>query len=52
MEKGEAKKKAINIVVEPSMKTDAYDLIRGEECVNIKGGSSKAVFYACKVCGK
>ena len=42
----EARKNAINIVVEPSMKTDAYDLTVEKNAVNIKGGSSKAVFYA------
>ena len=46
VENGEARKNAINIVVDPSMKTDAYDLTVEKNAVNIKGGSSKAVFYA------
>ena len=43
---GETKKNAINIFVDPSMKADAYDLTVEKNAVNIKGGSSKAVFYA------
>lgn len=46
VENGETKKNAINIFVDPSMKADAYDLTVEKNAVNIKGGSSKAVFYA------
>ena len=46
MVNGETKKNAINIFVDPSMKADAYDLTVEKNAVNIKGGSSKAVFYA------
>lgn len=43
---GETKKNAINIFVDPSMKADACDLTVEKNAVNMKGGSSKAVFYA------
>lgn len=43
---GEVKKDAVNIIVDASMKTDAYELIVTDKSVDVKGGSSKAVFYA------
>jgi len=43
---GEMKRDAINITVDTSMKTDAYDLTVGKKAIDIKSGSSKAVFYA------
>lgn len=43
---GEVKKDAVNIIVDSSMKTDAYELIVTDKSVDVKGGSSKAVFYA------
>ncbi len=46
VENGEAKKNAVNIVVDPSMKEEAYDLTVEKNVINIKGGSSRAVFYA------
>lgn len=43
---GEIKRDAINIAVDPSMRADAYDLTVGKKAIDIKAGSSKAVFYA------
>ena len=43
---GEMKRDAINIAVDPSMRADAYDLTVGKKAIDIKAGSSKAVFYA------
>lgn len=46
IENGEMKRDAINITVDPSMKTDAYDLTVGKKAIDIKAGSSRSVFYA------
>lgn len=46
IENGVAQKNAVNITVEPSMKTDAYELDVTDQSIDIKGGSSRAVFYA------
>lgn len=43
---GDVKRDAINIIVDPSMKADAYDLTVEKKAIDIKAGSSKAVFYA------
>ncbi len=46
IESGEVKKNAVNIIVDLSMKEDAYELTVTDNSVDIKGGSSRAVFYA------
>lgn len=43
---GEAQSGAINIQVDPSLKKEAYLLNVSDKSVDIKGGSSQAVFYA------
>lgn len=43
---GKARKNAVNITVDPAMKMDAYELTVANNAIDIKGGSSKAVFYA------
>ena len=46
VEYGENKSNAVNINVDPSMKLDAYVLDVSKKAIDIRGGSSKAVFYA------
>lgn len=44
--RGEAQKNAVNIAVDPSMEEDAYELTVSDKSIDIRGGSSKAVFYS------
>lgn len=46
VETGDSKNNAVNIIVDPSMKPEAYDLNVSKKKVDIRGGSSKAIFYA------
>lgn len=46
VETGDEKNNAVNIIVDPSMKPEAYDLNVSKKKIDIRGGSSKAVFYA------
>lgn len=46
METGDSKDNAVNIIVDSSMKPEAYDLNVSKKKIDIRGGSSKAVFYA------
>lgn len=46
VENGDEKNHAVNIIVDPSMKPEAYDLNVSKKKIDICGGSSKAVFYA------
>lgn len=46
VENGDEKNHAVNIIVDSSMKPEAYDLNVSKKKIDIRGGSSKAVFYA------